>query len=93
MTISAHTDEAFSVIAASKFAYTFNDAVRLGNDTSLIYADVSTQVGNKTTLTAALTKSLSARFSFEVRHQTGPQSGFEPTDTATRMSIVYAFGT
>lgn len=86
------TDESFSFIAASKFGYVFNDAVRFGNDTNVLYADTSTQIGNKTSLTAHLTKSLSARFSFEVRHDTDPKPGFEETDTATRMSIVYAFG-
>ncbi|MFN3608315.1 MAG: YdiY family protein [Hyphomonas sp.] len=92
VTVPAESEESFSVRAASKFGYTFNEAVKFGNDTNLIYADTSTQIGNKTTLTALLTKSLSARFSFEVRHDTDPQSGFEPTDTATRMSLVYAFG-
>lgn len=88
----SRTNDSFSFIAASKFSYTFNDAVRLRNDTSLLYADESTQIGNKTTLTAVLTKSLSARFSFEVRHDTDPKPNFEETDTATRMSLVYSFG-
>ena len=91
-TVPARTDDSFSFIAASKFDYTFNDSVKLGNDTSLLYAETSTQIGNKSSLTAVLTKSLSARFSFEVRHDTDPKPGFEETDTATRMSIVYAFG-
>jgi putative salt-induced outer membrane protein len=90
--VPGRTDESFSFIAASKFGITVNDAVKLGNDTSLLYADTSTQIGNKSTLSAHLTKSLSARFSFEVRHETDPKPGFEPTDTATRMSVVYAFG-
>lgn len=92
VTVPAESEESFSFIAASKFGYTFNDAVKFGNDTNLIYADTSTQIGNKSTLTALLTKSLSARVSFEVRHETDPQPGFEPTDTATRVSLVYAFG-
>ncbi|MFN4023889.1 MAG: YdiY family protein [Hyphomonas sp.] len=86
------TDESLSFRGASRFSYTVNDNVRFGNDTSVIYADVSTQVGNRSTLTASLTKTLSARFSFEVRHDTAPQEGFEETDTATRMSLVYSFG-
>ncbi|PKP81471.1 MAG: DUF481 domain-containing protein [Alphaproteobacteria bacterium HGW-Alphaproteobacteria-18] len=92
VTVPAESEEFFSARAASKFGYTFNDAVKFGNDTNLVYADASTQIGNKTTLTALLTKSLSARVSFEVRHDTSPQAGFESTDTATRMSLVYAFG-
>lgn len=91
-TIPARTNESVSFIAASKFGYTFNEAVKFGNDTNMIYADTSTQLGNKSTLTALLTKSLSARVSFEVRHDTDPKIGFEETDTATRMSLVYAFG-
>lgn len=90
--VPARSDESFSVIAASRAGLVFNDAVKLGNDTNLIYADTSTQIGNKTTLTALLTKRLSARVSFEVRHDTDPQPGFEPTDTASRFSLVYAFG-
>lgn len=92
VTVPAKWEESFSFIAASKFGYTFNDAVKFGNNTNLIYADTSTQIGNKTTLTALLTKNLSARFSFEVRHDTNPQPRFEATDTATRFSVVYAFG-
>ena len=92
VTIPAYSNESLSFIAASKFGHTLNDAVKFGNDTNLIYADTSTQIGNRTTLTALLTRSLSAPFSFEVRHDTDPQTTFEPTDTATRMSIVYAFG-
>lgn len=92
VTVPAQSDESLSFIAASRASYILNDAVKLRNDTNLIYADTSTQIGNKTTLTALLTKRLSARFSFEVRHDTDPQSGFEPTDTASRMSLVYSFG-
>lgn len=92
VTVPAESEESLSVRAASKFGYAFNKAVKFGNDTNLVYADASTQIGNKTTLTALLTKSLSARFSFDVRYDTEPQAGFESTDTATRMSLVYAFG-
>lgn len=90
--IPSYNDESVSLTASSRFSYRVNEGVRLGNNTNLIYADVSTQVVNKSTLTASLTKALSARFSFEVRHDSDPQQGFEKTDTATRMSLVYAFG-
>ena len=90
--VPERTDESFSVIAASRMNFALNDHVNFGNDTSALYADTSTQVSNLASLTAELTKGLSARFSFEVRHDTNPQADFEKTDTATRMSIVYAFG-
>jgi len=90
--VPAMSEEIYSMMASSRFAYTLNDHVRLSNDTNLIYADVSTQIGNKTSLTASLTQSLSARFSVEVRHDSDPPEGFVDTDTSTRMSLVYSFG-
>lgn len=90
--IPAYTEESFSVIGSSAFSHDFNDAVRFTNDTNVIYATESTQIGNVSALTAALTDTFSARFSFDVRHDTNPPAGFEATDTVTRASLVYAFG-
>ena len=87
----ATTEESFSVVGSSAYAYAFNDNVKLTNDTTVLYADVSTQVTNSTALTAALSDALSARISFDVRHDTEPPLGFEQTDTATRFSLVYGF--
>jgi len=85
------TEESLGVVASSNYAYAFNDSVKLSNDTSVLYADVSTQVTNSLALTAALSDALSARISFDVRHDTEPPLGFEQTDTATRFSLVYGF--
>lgn len=87
----AVTEESFSVVGSSNYAYAFNDNVKLSNDTTVLYADVSTQVTNSLALTAALSDALSARISFDVRHDTEPPLGFEQTDTATRFSLVYGF--
>jgi len=86
------TVESVSFVGASNFGYRFNDAVKLTNDTDTIYAEESTQFANILAVTADLTKGLSARVSFEVRHDTNPPEGFESTDTASRVSIVYTFG-
>lgn len=86
------TEQSFSVIGASKFAHAFNDNVKLTNDTNMLYAETSTQIGNSLAITAGLTGALSARFSFDVRYDTEPPFGFEQTDTITRVSLVYAFG-
>ena len=90
--VPGETEESFSAIGASKFAYAFNDNVKLSNDTNVLYAETSTQLGNSLAVTAALTGALSARFSVDVRYDTDPPVGFEQTDTATRVSLVYAFG-
>lgn len=90
--VPAYSETGFSVIGASRFAHPFNDNVKLTNDTTVTWADTSTQIDNRLALTAALGGALSARFSVDVRHDTDPPFGFEATDTATRVSLVYAFG-
>lgn len=92
VTTPASTEQSFSLVGSSEFSHQFNDAVRFSNDTDVIYAEESTQIGNVSALTASLTNTLSARFSFEVRHDTNPPPGFEATDTVTRASVVYTFG-
>ncbi len=87
----AATEKSVSGIGRSNFNHAFNDAVAFGNDTSILYAEESTQVENISAITADLTDAFSARLSFEVRHDTNPPIGFESTDTATRASLVYGF--
>lgn len=91
-TTPATTEESFGATATSNWAYQFNENVGLSNDTNVLYAETSTQIGNITALTASLTNTLSARVSYEVRHDTDPVPGFEETDTISRVSLVYGFG-
>ena len=91
VTTPAVTEESFSFVASSNFEYAFNENVKLSNDTNALYAETSTQLNNTLALTAQLSSALSARISFDVRHDTEPPAGFESTDTATRVSLVYGF--
>ena len=84
--------ETFAMRAGSRFAYQLNEHVKFANDTNLIYSDQSTQIRNDLSLTAALVQNISARLSFDVRHDTEPPQNVEPTDTSTRISLVYGFG-
>jgi putative salt-induced outer membrane protein len=92
LTSPATTEESFGATATSNFAHKFNDNVSFTNDTNVLYAETSTQIGNIAALTATLTDTLSARISFEARHDTDPVAGFESTDTISRVSLVYGFG-
>lgn len=92
VTNEAMTEESFSLIASSQLKHAFNEAVDFSNQTKVIYAQESTQIGNVAALTAAINHSLSARFSFDVRHDTNPPAGFAATDTITRAAVVYTFG-
>lgn len=80
---------AFSL--ASDFDHQFNDAVSFANDTTVVAAEETTQISNIAALTATMTDKLSGRVSYEVRHDTDPQPGFESTDTLTRASLVRSF--
>ncbi len=86
------TEESVGAVAESNFNYAFNDNVAFTNDTKALYAQESTQLSNVIALTATLTDTLSARVSFEARHDTNPPLGFEDTDTISRVSLVYGFG-
>ena len=90
--IPAETVTSFGAIASSDFNYAFNDNVSFSNNSDVIYASESTQFINELAITAALSGALSARISFDVRHDTNPPIGFKSTDTATRVSLVYGFG-
>ena len=46
---------------------------------------------SKSAATARLAGDLSARFSFDVLHETEPPVGRERTDTISRASLVYGF--
>jgi putative salt-induced outer membrane protein len=90
-TTPAATEETFGARAGSKFRHAFNERVSLTNDTEAVYSSTSTQLSNMVALDAGLMGNLSARVSLDVRHDTDPLLGFEPTDTATKFSLVYKF--
>ena len=91
-TIPGFREDSFAFRAGSTFNYRFNENVSLTNDTNAVYAEASTQFQNGLSLTANLFNDISARFSFDVRYDTDPPSNkTEKTDTATRISFVYAF--
>lgn len=92
ITSPAKTENSFGATAQSHWSYQVNEHVKVNNDTGMTYAQTSTQWVNMTGLTASLSDALSARLSFEVRHETHPPIGREQTDTISRISLVYAIG-
>jgi len=90
--IPAETVTSVGAVGKSKFEWAFNERVALSNTTDVIYGEESTQLSNGLALTAQINGSLSARFGFDTRHDTNPPEGFESTDTATKIGVVYKFG-
>ncbi len=89
LTTPASTEESISGRAASRFSHDFNERVKFTDTTEVVTSDTSTQIMNGAALTASIMGNLSARVSFDVRHDTDPLPGFEPTDTTTKFSLVY----
>ncbi|MBI1359125.1 MAG: DUF481 domain-containing protein [Alphaproteobacteria bacterium] len=85
----AMTKRTFGARAGSNFKYDFNDRVSLSDTSEVVYSNTSTQLSNGLALTAGLMGNLSARVSFDVRHDTHPPDSFKSTDTATKFSLVY----
>ncbi|HPF22202.1 MAG: DUF481 domain-containing protein [Hyphomonas sp.] len=90
--IPADTVNSVGAVGKSKFELALNDKVGISNITDVIYAEESTQISNGLALTAQINGSLSARFGFDTRYDTNPPIGFESTDTATKIGVVYKFG-
>ncbi len=90
--IAGETEILPSARGASDFSYEFNENVSFRNSSNAVWTTETTQLQNIASFSSTLTNSLSARVSFEVRHDTNPPDGFENTDTITRFSLVYGFG-
>ncbi|KCZ83442.1 hypothetical protein HAD_12599 [Hyphomonas adhaerens MHS-3] len=88
----AETVTSAGLVGKSKFAWALNERVELSNITDVLYAEESTQISNGLALTAQINGSLSARFGFDTRYDTNPPDGYETTDTATKIGVVYKFG-
>ncbi|KCZ55279.1 DUF481 domain-containing protein [Hyphomonas chukchiensis] len=88
----AETVTSVGAVARSEFGYQFNENVKLADETDILYGETSTQIENSIALTASVSKSFSARMSFNVRYDTNPADGFEDTDTALKVALVYGFG-
>ncbi|MEO0982748.1 MAG: DUF481 domain-containing protein [Pseudomonadota bacterium] len=85
-------ERSISARGASLFSHAFNENVEFTNNSNVTWAEETTQLTNTIALTSQLVGGLSGRVSFNVRHDTNPPAGFESTDTATRVSLVYTFG-
>lgn len=73
----------------SDFNYALNDNVSLYNDTEITWSDSDTYIWNDVGITAQLMGNLAARASFRVDHHTDVPTGFDKTDTTTRVGVVY----
>jgi putative salt-induced outer membrane protein len=76
----------------SRFEAQLNDAVSFRNETDVTSSADTNTFLNSAALTADLVGAVSARFSFDVAHDTSAPIGTEKTDTTSRVALVYSFG-
>jgi putative salt-induced outer membrane protein len=88
----AETQTSAALNLGSRFEAQINDAVSFRNETDVTSSADTNSFFNNASLTAELMGAISARFSFEVRHDTGAPVGKEQTDTTSRAALVYSFG-
>jgi len=86
------TQSAVALSLGSRFEAQLNDVVTVANDTDFTSSSDTSSMLNTASLTAELMRSLSARFSFEVAHDTSPPPGVKDTDTTTRAALVFTLG-
>jgi putative salt-induced outer membrane protein len=58
---------------------------------NLLWQSPSSSLSSVTALEAKLGGALSARLSYQIRHETNPPAGLEKTDTLSRITLVYGF--
>lgn len=75
----------------SAFSWKISETAELSNDTTVIGGEDRTTTENTTALSTTIIGSLSARLSFQVRHNSNPPSDTESTDTLSKVSLAYGF--
>jgi len=84
-------EQELAVYAASETDWAIRDGLIFEQDFNATWTDPTTTFQSITSLTTALTDSLSTGVSFEYRFETDPPAGREDTDTIARASLKYGF--
>ena len=89
---ASETQENVAVNAGSRYTHQLNEAVDLANDTDVTWTEETTIFTNRTAVTAQLMGDLSARFGFDIYHDTNAPDGAKNTDTTARFALIYTIG-
>lgn len=77
--------------AALDAAWKISDTATFTERAEVFFGGRTTTITSLTAITAKLMGALSARLSYDVKHETDPEPGRKATDTTTRASLVYDF--
>ncbi len=84
-------ESSLAALAGSNFSWKMSPSLTLLNTMDAYTETHRATLTSLTSLDAKLGKTLSARFSYRLAHESNPPVGVEKTDTLTRMSLVYGF--
>lgn len=85
------TNGDIAIYAASETDWIIREGFLFEQDFSVTWTDPTTTFISLTSLTTALTDSISTGISFEYRYETNPPLGRENTDTVFRANLAYGF--
>ena len=86
-------DQNVALDLGANYSHKLTDTLKFSNDTDVTVSEITTNVTNTLGITSQIIDDLSLKLSHEIRHDTDPlDDELEPTDTATRISLVYRFG-
>jgi putative salt-induced outer membrane protein len=89
--IDGTSDDEFGARGSLTYRWTIRNGFTFSEDASIVSSDGNTTIISASALAAKITEYLSTRVSFNVQSETQPLPGRKPTDTATRVSVIYSF--
>lgn len=88
---SSATSSALTGLASTNVLWKLSPTMTLSEAASYLWQSHSATLFSLSAIDAKISGALSARLSYQVRHETDPPTGVEKTDTLSRMTLVYGF--
>ncbi len=88
---SSADENAFSGLGSANLFWKLSPTLSLNEAASILTQSDKSTLTALTSVDARINGSLSARLSYQVRHETNPPAGLKNTDTLSRMTLVYGF--
>lgn len=85
------SDTMAAALGSGNFAWKISPNVKLNEDADLYVQSGNSTFTSITALDSKIWKSLSARLSYSIEHETDPPFNREKTDTISRFTLVYSF--
>lgn len=80
-----------AALGSANVLWKISPTLTLTEAVNLLWQSSSSSLSSMTAIEAKLGGALSARLSYQVRHETNPPAGLEKTDTLSRVTLVYGF--